>query len=249
MLITVITPSFNSAKHISRCIRSIRDQTFGDVEHLVIDGGSSDGTVDLLRAEGVQFISEPDAGIYHALNKGISAAKGDVIHILNADDVYASSGVLDQVAHFFRDDSLELLYGRVLLNRATNIVAAERPQLFGRSATVEQLRRRMCVAHPSCFLRSTVYRRYGTFSPAFRIAGDYEFLLRIWACLSKIYLDEVFVEMDAAGVSNSKPFLSLLESMSAQLLSGVALPSALLHLALNSIRHSMAQAVRGLKVV
>ena len=111
MKLTVITPTLNSAATIRNCIESIRTQDYPDIEHLVIDGGSTDATLDIVNSYGITCVSEPDAGIYDAFNKGIRAATGDIVHILNSDDQYTAPDCVSTVMSLMKERKLDLCHG------------------------------------------------------------------------------------------------------------------------------------------
>ena len=116
MLISIITVCYNSASTIEQTIQSVAQQSYGDIEHIIIDGDSKDATVDIIKSHDKlisQWISEPDYGIYDAMNKGIAMAKGEVIGFLNADDVFADDNILTQVAQSFENDKLEAVFGDI----------------------------------------------------------------------------------------------------------------------------------------
>ncbi|MDB5957083.1 glycosyltransferase family 2 protein [Ramlibacter sp.] len=213
---TIITPCFNSAKTIEHTIRSVREQSYSLVEHVCIDGGSTDGTLEILQRTGVRHISGPDAGIYDAMNKGLSLATGDVVGILNSDDYYADADVLSTVAAAFERDKLDLLHGKVRQIDDAGAMVCE----VGRNATPRQMLRRMVAAHPSVFIRRALYQRFGGFSVGFRIAGDYEHLLRLWPKVKRGFLDQVVVEMRVGGASHTSPAASYRESAAAAVLHG-----------------------------
>jgi glycosyltransferase involved in cell wall biosynthesis len=180
MKVSIVTVCFNSAGTIEDTIRSVREQEYEQVEHVIVDGGSTDGTQEIVgRYNGriKKFISEPDRGIYDAMNKGLGLVTGDVVGFLNADDVYASPGVIGDIAvamHTGRTDGVygDLVYmGRHDSNRVVRYWRAGeyRPNSF-QSGWVPP--------HPTFFCRTSVYRELGGFNPAYRIAGDFELMLR-----------------------------------------------------------------------
>lgn len=199
MKVTIVTPVFNGAEKIERCIKSVQFQTYPNIEHIVIDGGSSDRTVEILDKYQVKYTSERDAGIYDAMNKGIARATGDIIGILNSDDMYFDNNVVKDVVDVFSSFSCDLCHGKVI-----QVNSNGKPiWTIGRSVSFEDLLKKMKVAHPSVFVRRNIYENYGSYSVGFRIAGDYDFLLRIWSKVQVCYVDRVMVMMDINGVSNS----------------------------------------------
>ena len=206
MKISIITVAYNSASTMLEALRSVAQQTHPDIEHIVIDGGSTDGTVELVRAHGQHlavFVSEPDAGIYDAMNKGLARASGDVVGFLNSDDVYASAGVLAGVAReLAQDDTLDAVLGDVAF------FDPARPQRALRRYRSGRFRPGLVAwgwmpAHPALFVRRRVFMQVGNFRTDYRIAGDYEWVARAFGggTLRYRHLDQVLVHMRTGGVS------------------------------------------------
>jgi glycosyltransferase involved in cell wall biosynthesis len=214
--ISIITPCFNGAATIEACIQSIHIQDYPNVEHIVVDGGSTDGTLAILDRLNVHYISEVDAGIYDAMNKGISLANGEIIGILNCDDFYSTDHVISLVAETFQKTGCELCHGNIHQVDAMGQVIWR----VGSDLNFAHLLKSMKVAHPSVFVSNLVYRRFGSFSVGFKIAADYEFLLRIWEKVDVVYLDVVMVMMRMDGISNQNIRSSYIESYAAALLHG-----------------------------
>jgi glycosyltransferase involved in cell wall biosynthesis len=216
--VTVVTPTFNAASTIARCIHSVRSQTQAEVEHLVVDGGSRDGTVAEVQRSGVRYISEPDAGIYDAMSKGVRAAQGEYVHILNADDAYASPGALAEAIAALDSGGSDVCHGKAAhVDELGRVV-----RVFGRDVPRAGLLRKMRIAHPTVVVRRSVYERFGTFSVGFRIAADHEFLLRIWGRVRIVYIPKVLVHMQIGGASTDSANVvrAYRESMAAALLHG-----------------------------
>jgi glycosyltransferase involved in cell wall biosynthesis len=205
MKISVITVSFNNADVIGRTLDSVEAQTHDNFEHIVIDGGSTDGTVDILRARGSKlgyWISETDAGIYDAMNKGLAVARGDIICFLNADDYYISSEVLSLVAREMSSKNLDIFYGDVAFfkkNDCQKIIRRYRSGWF----RPDRIAAGWMPAHPASFVRSEIFKQIGGFDKRYRIAGDFEFIVRLFSKknLRYEYLPEVFVQMQIGGIS------------------------------------------------
>lgn len=204
MKITIITVSYNSATTIADTLRSVAQQSHPDVEHLVIDGGSRDHTLAIVAAEGahvVRVVSERDAGIYDAMNKGLRLATGDVVGFLNADDMLASPQVLAQIASAAAET--DVVYGDLLYvdkDRPDRLIRYWRSGAFRH----ERLRFGWMPPHPTFYLRRSLLSSVGPFDTDLRIAADYDFMLR---CLSRrelrvAYLPEVLVRMRTGGASN-----------------------------------------------
>ncbi len=205
MKISVITVTYNSARTLERSLQSVAEQDWPTVEHIVIDGASTDGTREILerfRSRMAYMVSEPDKGIYDAMNKGLAHATGDIICFLNADDQYASTNVLSMVASQMRDHNLDALMGDVCFfheGDPSRMVRRYRSDRFhpGRLAWG------WMPAHPALFLRKEVVQRVGRFKTDYRIAGDFEFIVRAFHghALRYRHFPEVLVRMQTGGVS------------------------------------------------
>lgn len=205
MLISIITATYDSARTVDDTLRSVQAQSHPDIEHIIVDGGSGDETLSIVaRYPHIgKVVSEPDRGIYDAMNKGISLATGEVVGILNSDDFYAHPDVLRKVAAAFGDPGVDAVYGDLLY------VDGENPRRVLRSWKSGDYRPGRfkwgwMPPHPTFFVRRTLYERYGGFNLALGTCGDYELMLRLihrhGARLS--YLPEVLVLMRAGGASN-----------------------------------------------
>jgi glycosyltransferase involved in cell wall biosynthesis len=204
-LITVITVCYNSADTLDRALNSVRIQDWPNVEHIVIDGGSTDGTLDILgryKNNLAYLVSEPDCGIYDAMNKGLALATGDIICFLNADDQYAAENVLSTVAKQMHAEQLDALMGDVGFFHASNPSRLVRRYRSGRF-TPARLAWGWMPAHPALFLSRHVIDRVGLFNTSYKIAGDYEFVIRAFYghALRCAHLSSVLVRMQTGGVS------------------------------------------------
>jgi len=205
MKITVITVCHNSAGTITDTLCSVAEQKGVDVEHVIVDGGSTDGTQALVYAHARQnyrMLSESDLGIYDAMNKGVSLATGEVIAFLNADDMYADPSVLSRVIKLMQNGVLDALYGDTEFVRPEDLsksIRRYRSDWFHPS----RIAWGWMPAHPALFLRRQVFERYGKFRIDYRIAGDFEFIARVFYRneLSYRYVPEVLVRMRTGGVS------------------------------------------------
>ena len=201
---SVITVCRNPGSVIDDALRSVHAQSFPNVEHIIIDGASTDGTAERLRGiirPGDLLVSEPDAGLYDAMNKGVARATGDVIALLNADDQYADVDVLSRVAKCFEESGTDAVLGDVIY------------VLPGSSASIRRFNTGMFTpsrigwgwmpAHPAMMLKRTAYRRVGAYRTDFGIAGDFEFVARAFGRhrLTYAYLRDVFVRMRCGGAS------------------------------------------------
>jgi len=203
MKCSIITPACNSRDTIADCLDSINRQTVS-CEHIVIDGGSSDGTVELVRSisPGAIVVSEPDDGIYDAMNKGIKLASGDIVGILNSDDFYAGPEVLEKVIARFRESGADALFADLVYVRPDNLKQVVR-YYSGAGFTPEKFAWGWMPPHPTFFVRRELYERYGLFSTDYQIAADYELTARFLARhrVRYDYLPEVIVCMRTGGVS------------------------------------------------
>jgi glycosyltransferase len=204
--LSIVTAVYNGVDTIAEALDSVQAQRGVAVEHVVLDGGSTDGTSELLRARAPQFgqlVIERDRGIYDALNKGFARAQGDVLGVLHADDLFAHERVLARVAAAFADPGVEAVYGDLQYVRREDPTRVVRHWQSG-AFTPAQLRLGWMPPHPTLFLRRSALERAGPFDLSYRIAGDYEFILRLLkdASAGIAYLPEVLVRMRVGGVSN-----------------------------------------------
>ena len=205
--ISVITVCYNSADTIAAALRSVREQTWPEIEHIVIDGASTDGTQDVVAANGERVslvVSEPDRGIYDAMNKGLARASGDIICFLNSDDAYARPDVIAQVAARMTGNGLDALYGDVVFFNRDRPERVTRRYRSGHFAP-ERLAWGWMPAHPGLFMTAAVYRRTGAFDTSYKLAGDYEFIIRALGRgeLKIEHFAEVLVRMQTGGASTS----------------------------------------------
>ena len=205
MRVSIVTVCFNAQNTIVATLRSVASQTYRDVEHIVIDGGSRDGTLACIAEFGkhVQhLVSEPDRGIYDAINKGICLATGDIVGILNADDLYADDTVLARIVKTMQVESLDALYGDVeFFSPGKSKVTVRR--FSSRHFSPATLAWGWMPAHPTLFLRRNLFDVYGLYRSDFQIAGDYELIARFFKGrkLKYKHLPEVLVRMSLGGVS------------------------------------------------
>jgi glycosyltransferase len=202
--ISIITVTFNSASTIRDCLDSVRSQHVA-TEHLIIDGGSTDGTLDIAKSfpHVSKIVSEPDRGIYDAMNKGIALATGAVVGILNSDDFYAGKNVLEKVVGVFNDESIDSCYGDLVYVDPTDINKITRCWKAG-TFTQRCFYWGWMPPHPTFFVRRSVYKKYGLFKLNLGSAADYELMLRLLVKhgISTTYMSDVLVKMRAGGVSN-----------------------------------------------
>lgn len=206
MKFSIITVCRNAAATIADTLAAVREQKYGDVEHLVIDGGSTDATLEILKRPenlGVRWISEADQGIYDAMNKGLALATGEVIGFLNADDLYADNLVLGRVAEVFVDVEVDGVYGDLVY------VDREHPEKVARywrsrPYSPGLFQRGWAPPHPTFFVRREVYERLGGFHLKYGLAADADLMLRFLEKhrITTRYIDKVMVRMRLGGVTN-----------------------------------------------
>ena len=205
MKISVITVCYNSARTLERTLQSVAEQDWSDVEHIVIDGGSSDGSAKILetfRSRLAHVVSEPDHGIYDAMNKGLACAQGEIICFLNSDDYYVNPQVLSVVAAKMQAQDLDAFMGDVGFFHERfpqRLVRRYRSDRF----TPERLAWGWIPAHPALFLRKRIIQRVGRFKTDYLIAGDFEFIVRAFHghALRYEHVPEVLVHMQTGGAS------------------------------------------------
>ena len=207
MKITIVTVCYNAERTIAETLESVAMQSHHDVENIVIDGASTDNTLKIVeRYAGrlAHVLSEPDHGIYDAMNKGLARASGEVVGFLNADDVYASNDVLSRVVDIMERESLDALFGDVEFFRPEDPTRTVRRYRSARFSP-DQIALGWMPAHPALFLRRRVYESYGLFRTDYRIAGDFEYCARIFHNNTLVYrsLPETLVRMRTGGISTS----------------------------------------------
>lgn len=206
MKVSIITVCYNSAATIRDTIRSVSAQDHADIEFIVVDGGSTDGTLEIIKEEAgqiAQWISEPDKGLYDAMNKGIAMATGHVIGILNSDDLYQDNRVISDVVAQFDSAPIDCVYGDLVYVAAENLDEVKRYWKSGsyhRKAFING----WMPPHPTFFVKRSCYEAFGTYDIAFRTSADYELMLRFLFknYCSAAYLPRILVRMREGGQSN-----------------------------------------------
>ncbi len=206
MLISVITASYNSGSTIKDTIQSLESQSYQSYESVFIDGASTDNTLNIIRNSNIKkkhIISEPDNGIYDAMNKGIEHAEGEIVGFLNSDDFYADENVLRDVAFLFEDPDVDACYGDLCYvgkqnkNRIVRHWKSEpfKPGMFLKG---------WVPPHPTFFARKELYEKYGGFDPSYAIAADYELLLRMFEVhmIYTVYIPKTLIHMRLGGETN-----------------------------------------------
>ena len=216
LTISVITAVFNRVDTIDHVLASIQAQTWTQIEHIVIDGVSTDGNLQVLetnRDRLAVLVREPDSGIYDALNKGLSLASGDIVGLMHSDDFYADERVLERVAETFADPAVDAVYGDldyVAKDNPSRIIRRWRSGAYSRN----KLAWGWMPPHPTLYLRRRVIDEWGVFDTRFRIAADYDAMLRYLAQgkIRLAYIPEVLVKMRVGGESNRSLSRILLKS-------------------------------------
>ncbi len=202
MKISIITATYNSKINISSCLQSAANQTYKFIEHIFIDGASTDKTLDIIKTYPTvtNYISEPDNGIYDALNKGINIANGDIIGFLHSDDQFYSTNIINDIVKLFQTSNADGVYGNlVFVNREDKITRAWHSSPF----YYKNIKYGWAPPHPTLFLKKEVYQKHGLFDTSFKIAGDYDFMLRVMLDkeIKLTYLPKVITKMRIGGAS------------------------------------------------
>lgn len=205
MKISVITVAYNAEKTIGDTILSVLEQDHPEIEYIIIDGASTDGTMSIVerfREKIAVIVSEPDKGIYDAMNKGISLATGDVVGILNADDFYLDGHVLSRVAEAMQDENVGAVFADLVYIRPENLSRPFR-RYSSKRFDPSKFAYGWMPAHPTFFLRRRYYEAYGLYKTDYRIAADYELLIRMLYVhrVPYVYIPEVLIKMRLGGAS------------------------------------------------
>ena len=207
MKISLITVAYNSSATIRDTIESVLAQDYRDVEYIVVDGASKDNTVEIIKSFGPRisnWISEPDQGIYDAMNKGVRLATGDVIGMINSDDFYYDETILSQVARAFEDESVDAVFGNLIFVDPKDLKKTVR-SYSSKDWHPGKFARGFMPAHPTFFVRRKYYEQFGLFKTDYKIASDYEMLIRLLYVhkLNYRYLPLTMVVMRKGGVSSN----------------------------------------------
>lgn len=209
MKISIIIPTYNSEKTINDTLESIKNQTYKDVEVVVIDGLSKDKTLEIVKGFSdkinIKIISEKDDGLYDAMNKGIKIASGDIVHILNSDDYYSENDVLEKINKaFIENANVEIVYGDIKYfdkDKTEKIVRVWKAGEYQE----KKLNSGWIIPHPSLFIKNDLYKRLDhVFDTQLKISADYEFILRLLKVykIKPLYIPEILVSMRIGGVSD-----------------------------------------------
>lgn len=207
MKVTIITVVFNSRRFITDCIRSVRAQDYRDIEYIIIDGASTDGTIDIINSFSHavdHFVSEKDNGIYDAMNKAIGMATGNLIGILNSDDFYVHRKVISDVVRQIEESGADTLYADLVY---VDPIDTDRVKRLWHSGAYKPgiFKWGWMPPHPTFFVKKKVYEQYGAFDLRLRSAADYELMLRFLHKnrVSTTYLSEIIIKMREGGMSNT----------------------------------------------
>ncbi len=206
MKITLITVTYNSEKYLSQCIASIRNQTYDNIEHIIIDGKSTDNTVSIIKENESKikyWISEPDRGMYDAINKGIKQATGEVIGILNSDDILATDDAIENIVKAFKEQNVDSVYGdlQYVDKQNTNrVFRVWKGKTYKRSL----FKMGWMPGHPTFYIKKSAIDKFGGYENHYFTAADYEFMARYLYKhkVSSYYLPQLIVKMRTGGASN-----------------------------------------------
>ena len=206
MKVSIITVCYNSAKTIRDTIESVLTQSYPNIEYIIIDGASQDNTLHIIaeyRDKITKVISEPDKGIYDAMNKGIAHATGDIIGFINADDFYSGCNSIKRVVQCFLNHEIEAVYGDLCYVQQKNTQAIVR-YWSSSSFQKQSFAKGWCPPHPTFFVACTVYEKYGGFNTNITIAADVELMMKLLEVhhIKTHYLPHVLVNMRVGGTTN-----------------------------------------------
>jgi glycosyltransferase involved in cell wall biosynthesis len=198
-LVSLITVVYNGEKYLEQTILSVLNQTYNNVEYLIIDGNSTDHSLDIIKkyTDSIDlWVSEPDNSIYEAINKGISFARGEIIGIIHSDDWYEA-------------DTVEKVVRSLMLNRNVDIIHGlhrlwEDSKILGVVGHTEQFLKSGMISHPSTFIKKSLYDKYGSYGKIYKIAGDYELMLRFKSHNVRfLFIEEILANFRNSGISNT----------------------------------------------
>jgi glycosyltransferase involved in cell wall biosynthesis len=220
-LITIVTVVLNGADLIEETIRSVIEQTYPNVEYIIVDGGSTDGTVDIIRKyeDFIDYwVSEPDRGIYDAMNKALDVSTGYIINFLNSGDkFYDKSGILEIFLNYLKipEDLFDIIYGKwEIVDGYGNTIYV---RCFPENEAIPMLKKGMSIPHPTTFYKLAFFKRQGKYSIDYKISADYEILLRSYRSLKVKFIDEILSVVLGGGISERKIFTAIFENMMAKI--------------------------------
>ena len=205
MLISIITITYQSVATLKETVNSVLSQSCKNLEYIIVDGGSNDGTIEFLNQQGdkIRWISEPDHGIYNALNKGIMLAKGDYIGFLHSDDIFGNEQIIEKIYNTAKNNNPDIIYGDLEYVYKSD---TEKVLRYWKSCDFKQglLQRGWMPPHPTVYIKKAWYTKIGGFNETFKIAADYEFMLRLFSQpdIKTCHINDVVVKMRTGGTSN-----------------------------------------------
>jgi len=203
--ISIITVCYNSVATLEKTIQSVFSQTYNNIEYIVVDGGSKDGTLEIIKKYEriiTHWISEPDQGLYDAMNKGIKMATGDVVGLINSDDLFCDNQAIEKIMNIFRNDpKLDSVYADLYYVSQNNTDTIVRRWVTGKQ---RKFKFGWHPAHPTLYIKKDIYTKYGLFNLDFKLAADFEIMLRFLDKykISTHYLDHALVKMRLGGATN-----------------------------------------------
>lgn len=206
MKVSIITVVYNNATEIRSAIESVLSQSYQHIEYIVIDGDSTDGTLDIIKSYNLKigvFISEKDKGLYDAMNKGIMRATGDIIGFLHSDDIFENEHVIANIVESFQKNDCDAVYGDLVYvskHDASKIIRYWKSDVFD----IKKFIHGWMPAHPTLYIRHKIYQQYGLFDITFKISADYDFIIRTLGSgkLNCVYLPIIITRMRTGGASN-----------------------------------------------
>jgi len=213
MKISIITCALNSEITIKKSIRSIQMQSYKNIEHLIIDGGSTDKTLEIIKKikkKNLNLYSSKDNGFYDALNKGIKFTTGNIVGVLHSDDFYRSNNVIEIVVDIFKKTKADIVYGDLIYVKKKHPFKPIRYWKAGQYSK-EKLLKGWMPPHPAVFIKKNFFNKIGFYKTNYKISADYDFLIRIFNCknVNQVYVPKVLINMRIGGMSN-KSFKNLI---------------------------------------
>ena len=232
MTFSIITVVYNNVKFIEDCIKSVISQSYPEIEYIIIDGDSNDGTLDVIeryRNRISTIVSEKDNGPYDAMNKGLKLARGDIISFLHSDDIYANNGIVSHIAGIFKTHNVESIYGDLVYVNKNNLDKIIRCWKSG-GYSIKKIKMGWMLPHPAFFAKKTIYERCGYFNSSFKIAADYEFTLKLLYKhkVPVFYSPEILVKMRWGGVSNKNIVVKTVEDYKACRIYGLGVSTVIM---------------------
>ena len=205
--VSIITVTWNCASNIASCLESVRSQRYEFIEHIIVDGASTDGTADIIRKSlrpGDKFISEADSGIYDAINKGIRMATGDIVGFLHSDDVFFGSNVINEIVSAFEVSEVDLVYANLYYVKKDDHNGVVRRWVAGRYSKINMLFGWMH-PHPTLYVRRELYKNINYFDISFRISSDYHSVLKLFMIpgVKSYWIKSPLLKMRVGGASNA----------------------------------------------